>query len=92
MSSSGRLNKLPSDANAIAGFSDATFEHIAHSKLAADLFDIDSVALVGKAGVPSYHEEPTRFGKRSDDVLGNSVGKVFLFGITAHVLKCKNCD
>ena len=92
VSSGGGLNKLARNAKAIAGFSDTAFEHIAHSEFAADLFDVYGVALVGKAGVPGDDEEPTRFRKRSDNVLGNSVGKVFLLRVTAHVLKCQDCD
>src|SRR5205814_8033712 len=53
MTSCARLNQLSGDAEAIAGFSDAAFEDVTHAELAADLFDIDGVALVGEAGVSS---------------------------------------
>ena len=45
------LNTLRGDANAIAGFAQAAFEHIAHTKFAADLLHVDRTALVGEGRI-----------------------------------------
>src|SRR5215469_11892093 len=50
------LDQLAGDANAIAGFPQAAFEHIAHAQIAANLLHINSAALVGEGGVARDHE------------------------------------
>ena len=42
------FDQLRGDADAVAGFAHAAFEHIAHAKLAANLLHIDGLALVGE--------------------------------------------
>src|SRR4029434_8562661 len=41
------VNELSSDADAIAGLADASLQHISDAELAADLLQIDRLALVG---------------------------------------------
>ena len=43
------VDQLPGDADLVAGLADAAFEHVADAELAADLFDVDRLALVGEA-------------------------------------------
>jgi len=54
---SGRgFDQLRGDANPIASLAHTAFQHIANAEFAADLLDIDGVALVGEAGVSGDHE------------------------------------
>src|SRR5215813_8196942 len=46
--SAARIDQLRSDAYAIAGFSNASFKHIANTEFAADLTHIDGFTLVGE--------------------------------------------
>jgi hypothetical protein len=43
------VDQLPGNANAVACLADATLQHVANVKLAANPFDVDSFAFVGKA-------------------------------------------
>ena len=51
------LDHLCADANPVAGFAQAAFEHIAHTEFAPDLFHVDGPAFVGEAGVAGDHEQ-----------------------------------
>ena len=53
-----RVYQLAGDANPVAGFAQAAFEHIAHAELTADLAQIGRLALVGKARIAGDDEEP----------------------------------
>ena len=53
-----RVDQLRADAYTIAGFADRTLEDVAHPQLAADLFHIDRLALVGEARIAGDDEEP----------------------------------
>src|SRR5215831_1533237 len=46
---------------------------------------MDGNTFVDERGVARDHEEPAQLGKRDDDVLGDAVGKIFLFRIAAHI-------
>jgi hypothetical protein len=43
------VDQLPGNANAVACLADATLQHVANVKLAANPFDVDSFAFVSKA-------------------------------------------
>src|SRR5262249_60218514 len=79
------LDQLCGDADAVAGFTQTTFEHISDTELAPDLFHVDSAALVGEAGVARDHKQRRVARERSDDVLGDAVGEELLLGISAHI-------
>ena len=49
MGAAGRVDQLAGNAHTVARFTHAAFEHIAHTKLAADLTQIRGFALVGEA-------------------------------------------
>src|SRR5262245_2359855 len=83
----GGLNQLRVDANAIPKFSNAAFEHIMNAKLASYLANVDRLTLIGKGGVARDDEQPTRSGQHSDDIVGDAISKILLFGIAAHVLE-----
>lgn len=79
------VDQLPGDAQPIAAAANATLEHIADAEVAADLADIDRLALVGEGGVARDHGEAAAAGKRGGDVLGNAIGKIILLRIAAHI-------
>jgi len=70
------LDQLRSDADPIAGFTQAAFEHISHTQLASDLFHIDREASVGQgryrpfAGLQSVLVRPEQnFGSTGGPML-----------------------
>src|SRR5262249_8833903 len=56
----GCVDQLRSDADAIPGFSDAAFKHIADAKFASYLANVDRFGLVGKRRISCDDEQPTR--------------------------------
>ena len=87
-----RIDQLARYANPAAGFSHASFEHVPHAELAADLADIDGLALVGKRRVAGDDEELADPGQSRDDVLRDAVGEIFLLDIGRHVVEGQNSD
>ena len=67
------LDELPSDPYPTSGPTQATFEHIAHAKLAPDLFYIDGLSFVGKARIASDHEQGLETRQRGYDVFPSGV-------------------
>src|SRR5439155_12931488 len=57
MCSGFSIDKLTRDTNAISGLAHATFEYVAHPKLAADLFHVDGPAFVRKTRVACYYKQ-----------------------------------
>ena len=57
-----RVDQLRGDPQATAGLAHRAFEDIAHAELAADLFHIDHLALVGKTRIAGDDEEPSDAG------------------------------
>jgi hypothetical protein len=53
---------------------------------------VDSLAFVDEGRVSCDHEEPAQLRKRSDDILGNAVGKILLLRIATHVREGKHGD
>src|SRR5712692_2494910 len=80
------LDQLRGDADAVAGFTQAAFEHVAHAKLAPDLAKVRGFALVGKARIAGDDEEPRQPRDRGNDLLDDAVDEILLLGIAAHVL------
>ena len=54
----GRIDQLPGDPHPVRRLAHAAFQHIAHAELTADLFHVDSAALVGEARIACDHEQP----------------------------------
>src|ERR1700737_4928414 len=79
------IYELGRDAHAVAGLADAAFQHEAHPELAADLLDLDRLALVGERGVAGDDEQGGDLREVGDQVLGNAVAEILLFGVAAHV-------
>src|SRR3984893_3488466 len=82
-----RIYTLRGDAPSAAGFAHRTLENITDGQVTPDLLHVDRLALVGKARIPGDDEEPADAGQRGDDLLDHAISKIFLLGITAHVLE-----
>ena len=79
------VDQLGSDADPVSRPLDASFQHIAHAQLAADLFGVDALALVGECGIARDHEhvgDPRQIGR---EILGNPVCEILLVGVVAKV-------
>ena len=77
------VDQLGSDADPVSRPLDASFQHIAHAQLAADLFGVDALALVGECGIARDHEhvgDPRQIGRQ---ILGDPVGKILLPRVVA---------
>jgi len=86
------IDRLGGDSHPIGGAADAAFDHIAHTELARDLADFDGGTLVGEGGAARDHKERAVAREIGDDVLGNSLGEIFLFDISAHIGERKHRD
>src|SRR6266478_4582216 len=86
------IDKLASNANPIAGLSNASLEYVSYSEFAPDLFDIDRLTFVGGARIACDHEQGLEAGECGDDVLDHPVGEVLLFRVAAHVLEWQHGD
>ena len=87
-----RVDQLTGDAYVVAGLSDRTFKHVAHVKFPRHLLRIDVLALVGIARIARDDEQPGAARDRGDDLFDHAVGKIFLLGVAADVLKRQHRD
>ena len=69
---------------------DAAFEQITHAQRAADFPEVDRLSLEGERRISSDDEKPAKPGNVSRQALGQSIGKVFLLRVAAHVLEREN--
>src|SRR5258708_32858510 len=69
------LDQLRGDADAVAGFTQAAFEHVAHAKLAPDLLHVHRVTLVSEARVAGDDEQRGVARQRGNDVFGDPVSE-----------------
>src|ERR1700722_14923080 len=88
----GSVVELHGDTHAVAGLAHAAFDHIANAEVSGDLLHMDGLAFVDERRVPRDHEEPAQFGERGNDILADTVGKILLLRIAAHVGKGKYGD
>jgi hypothetical protein len=83
----GGVDQLARDTNAIVGFAHAALEDVPHAQLGGHVAHVDGLALVGERGVAGDDEEPSLSGETRDDVFGETIRKIFLVRIAAHVLE-----
>jgi len=77
------INQLGVDADFVARPPDASLQHIAHAKLAADLLGINPLALISERGIARDHQhacEPRQIGCQ---ILGDAVGEILLLRVVA---------
>src|SRR5262249_16149012 len=92
MRTSRSIDQLPDNAHPVRPLSHAAFEHVAYPQLATDLPHIHRPALVGKARVARDDKQRPKARQRRDDFFHHTIGEVFLFRVSAHVLKWQNGD
>jgi hypothetical protein len=86
------VDQLGVDAEPVARPPDAPFEHVAHTKLAADLLGVDGLVPIGERGIARDHEhilEPREIGRQ---ILGDPVREILLLPIVAEVCKGEDDD
>jgi hypothetical protein len=81
------VNKLPCNTYPVARFANAAFQDVTHAKLASYLRNINRLALIGERGVASDDKKPTDARQCGDDILGNTIGEIFLLYIAAEIGK-----
>src|SRR3954470_22522005 len=87
-----RLNELSPYPDAPTRFSYASFEHVADAEFAPNLLDVDRLTLVGEARISRDDEQGFETRQGGNNVFHDAIGEVFLFRISAHVLKRQYCD
>jgi hypothetical protein len=80
-------DELCRDPDARAGFADASFKDERNPELLRYLLNFHRFALVGECGVAGDDQQSGNFRQVGDDVLGNAITEIFLFGIAAHVVE-----
>jgi hypothetical protein len=90
VSAARRFNELARYADAIARLAQTAFEHVPDTKLAASLLNIDRAALVGKGGIARDNEQPLDARQPGNNVFNDTVNKILLARIAAHVLERKD--
>src|ERR1700738_3964608 len=69
MRPSGGIDKLSRDAHSVCRFANASFQHVAHPKLTADLLYVYGAPLVCEARVAGDDEQRLETRQRRDEVL-----------------------
>ena len=75
-----------------SGPAHTTLQHIADTKVATDLADINSATLVDEAELRAITNSQRMRQKCRDDVLDHAVGEILLLRIAAHVLEWQHRD
>ena len=86
------IDELDVDAHAVAAALHRAFEDIAHVQFAADLLQIDGLALVGEGGVAPDDERAGDAREVGGQALGHAIDEIFLLGIAADIGEGENDD
>src|SRR5262249_9639640 len=87
MISVGSIYQLGRDAQTVASFAHTAFEHIARLQLFADYAQVDVFTFEGEGRSPCNDVKFRDPRERVDYFLGDSIGKVVVLRIGAHVEK-----
>src|SRR5262249_16297396 len=63
-----------------------------HAEFTRDLLYVNGATLVDEAGVSGDDKKRLAARQHRDDVLGDAIGKVFLFRVAGHILEGKHGD
>src|SRR5215831_4775022 len=78
------IDELAANAHAIARFSNAAFEYVAHSQFAGNLPHIDGTTLVSKTRITGDHEQPLQARNCRRDLFDNAADEIVLLGVAGH--------
>ena len=79
------VDELHVDAHAAAAALDAAFENIADVQLAADLLQVDRLALVGEGGVAPDHERAPNAREVGRQALRHPIDEMLLLRVAADI-------
>ena len=81
------LDQLGGNAHPRAGLADAALEDVAHAQLAAHILDLHRPALVTEGRVSGDDDQFLKARELGDQVLGDPIGEVVLFGVATQVVE-----
>src|SRR5262249_16722758 len=90
LTASGDVVELRGDAHAVTAPAHAALDQIADPELLGDLSHGHGFALIGEGGLARDDKDPAHRGERGDDVVADTVGKIVLLGLAAHVEERKD--
>jgi hypothetical protein len=85
-------DELGVDRDLLAGPPHAPFEHIANAKLLADFLGVEVLALVGEGRAAGDNEAVGQMREVGRQIIGDSVGEIFLLRIAAEIGEWQNHD
>src|SRR5215468_11750119 len=77
--------ELCRDAQTVVSSAHAALENGAHLELFSDNAQVDKLAFEGESRASRNDAQSLNLRQRVDDLLSDSVGKVFVLGVRAHV-------
>ena len=86
------VDQLGVDADLVARPADAAFQHIAHTKLAADLLGVDPLVLLSERGIARDYDHVRDARQIGRQILGNPVGEILLLSIVAEISERQHDD
>jgi hypothetical protein len=87
-----RVNELCRHPDAVADPANAAFEHVAHPEVSRHLCHIERLALLEEGRVAGDDRKLAKARKFGNNVLRQTIGRVFLIRIAAHVLERQHGD
>jgi hypothetical protein len=81
------FNQVNRDTELLTELADAALHDVVRAELPTDVSNITTAALEGEGGVARNDEQRAVLGQEGDDVLTDTVRKVILLRVTAHVVK-----
>jgi len=88
----GSTDQLRVDSDLIARSPDASFQHVAHPQLAADLLCVDRLVPVRERGIPRDHEHICKSRQIGRQIFGDSICKILLLDIVAEIGEWQHDD
>src|SRR6516165_2914202 len=86
------VDQLCRQSYAIAGLADAPLQHMPDAEHSPDFADVPRLSLEHKARIASDNQQFRNLRQCGQYVFSDTVGKILLLGIPAHVLKRQNGD
>src|SRR5262252_6955498 len=86
------VDQLCRQSYAIAGLADAPLQHMADAERSPDFADVSRVSPEHKTRIASDNQQFRNLRQRRQYVFSDTVGKILLLGIAAHILKRQDGD